>query len=281
VKITIWNAFLVGVGDIWNGLIGGARNMVAVGVATATAGIIVGVVTSTGLVGRFIILIDTISMGNVVLMLIFTAITSLLLGMGMPTTANYIIMATLTAPVIVKLGGDAGLVFPLIAAHLFVFYFGILADDTPPVGLAAYAAAAIARSDPIRTGIQGFTYDLRTAILPFIFLFNNEMLMIDGVTETGGIIWLNDPFKIGWVFFSGLIAMFAFASALQGQLVVRCNLLERLLLLVIAASTFKAAIIEVHLPVGPITIQIIGIGAYFALCAYQKLKGKRRREAVR
>jgi len=280
-KATLWNGFLTGLRDVWNGLIGGARNMVAVGVATATAGIIVGVVTSTGLVGRFIILIDTISMGNVVLMLIFTAITSLLLGMGMPTTANYIIMATLTAPVIVKLGGDAGLVFPLIAAHLFVFYFGILADDTPPVGLAAYAAAAIARSDPIRTGIQGFTYDLRTAILPFIFLFNNEMLMIDGVTETGGIIWLNDPFKIGWVFFSGLIAMFAFASALQGQLVERCNLLERLLLLVIAASTFKAAIIEVHLPVGPITIQIIGIGAYFALCAYQKLKGKRRREAVR
>jgi TRAP-type uncharacterized transport system fused permease subunit len=113
------------------------------------------VVTITGLVGRFIILIDTISMGNVVLMLIFTAMTSLLLGMGMPTTANYIIMATLTAPVIIQLGADAGLVFPLIAAHLFVFYFGILADDTPPVGLAAYAGAAIARSDPIATGIQG------------------------------------------------------------------------------------------------------------------------------
>lgn len=280
-KATLWNAFLTGLRDVWNGLIGGARNMISVGVATATAGIIVGVITSTGLVGRFIILIDTISMGNVVLMLIFTAMTSLILGMGMPTTANYIIMATLTAPVIVKLGADAGLVFPLIAAHLFVFFFGILADDTPPVGLAAYAGAAIARSDPIRTGIQGFTYDLRTAILPFIFLFNNEMLMIAGVTETGGIIWLNNPFKIGWVFFSGLIAMFAFASALQGQLVERCSVLERILLLVIAASTFKAAIIEVHLPVGPITIQIIGIGAYFALGAYQKLKGKRRREMAR
>lgn len=276
-KATLWNAFLVGIGDMWNGLIGGARNMVAVGVATATAGIIVGVVTSTGLVGRFIILIDTISMGNVVLMLIFTAMTSLLLGMGMPTTANYIIMATLTAPVIVKLGGDAGLVFPLIAAHLFVFYFGILADDTPPVGLAAYAGAAIARSDPIRTGIQGFTYDLRTAILPFIFLFNNEMLMISGITETGGIIWLDNPFKIGWVFLSGLIAMFAFASALQGQLFERCNLLERLLLLAIAASTFKAAVIEGHLPLGPTTIQAIGISAYFALGIFQKIRSKRRR----
>jgi TRAP-type uncharacterized transport system fused permease subunit len=280
-KATLWAAFLTGLGDVWNGLIGGARNMVAVGVATATAGIIVGVVTSTGLVGRFIILIDTISMGNVVLMLIFTAMTSLLLGMGMPTTANYIIMATLTAPVIVKLGGDAGLVFPLIAAHLFVFYFGILADDTPPVGLAAYAGAAIARSDPIRTGIQGFTYDLRTAILPFIFLFNNEMLMIAGVTETGGIIWLDDPWRIGWIFFSGLIAMFAFASALQGQLVERCNLIERLLLLVVAASTFKAAIIEAHLPVGPTTIQVIGISTYFALCGFQKIRAKSRRAPAR
>jgi TRAP transporter 4TM/12TM fusion protein len=276
VKATLWAAFVTGLGEVWNGLIGGARNMIAVGVATATAGIIVGVVTITGMVGRFIILIDTISMGNVVLMLIFTAMTCLILGMGMPTTANYIIMATLTAPVIVQLGADAGLVFPLIAAHLFVFYFGILADDTPPVGLAAYAGAAIARSDPIRTGIQGFTYDMRTAILPFIFLFNNELLMIAGVTETGGIIWLNDPFRIGWVFLSGLIAMFAFASAVQGQLVVRCNLLERLFLLAVAATTFKAAVIEAHLPLGPTTIQVIGIGGYFAMIAFQTIRAKRR-----
>ena len=280
-KATLWNAFLVGIGDVWDGLIGGARNMVAVGVATATAGIIVGVVTITGMVGRFIILIDTLSMGNVVLMLIFTAMTCLLLGMGMPTTANYIIMATLTAPVIVQLGADAGLVFPLIAAHLFVFYFGILADDTPPVGLAAYAGAAIARSDPIRTGIQGFTYDLRTAVLPFIFLFNNEMLMIAGVTETGRTIWLDDPLRIGWVFFSGLIAMFAFASALQGQLVERCNLFERLLLLVVAASTFRAGAVEPYVPLGTVGIRIIGISTYFALCVFQKHRGKGRRASIK
>ena len=278
---SLWAAFLVGLGDVWNGLIAGARNMVAVGVATATAGIIVGVVTITGLVGRFIILIDTISMGNVVLMLIFTAMTSLLLGMGMPTTANYIIMATLTAPVIVQLGMDAGLVFPLIAAHLFVFYFGILADDTPPVGLAAYAGAAIARSDPIRTGIQGFTYDLRTAILPFIFLFNNEMLMIAGVTETGGIIWMDNPVRIAWIFFSGLIAMFAFASALQGQLVERCNLFERFLLLVVAASTFRAGAVEPYVPLGTVGIRIIGISLYFGLWTFQKIRADRRHDSAR
>ncbi|HDR16194.1 MAG TPA: TRAP transporter permease [Desulfobacteraceae bacterium] len=276
-KKSLLKAFLAGFDEVKNGLIQGARNMVSVGVATATAGIIVGVVTITGLVGRFIILVDTISMGNVILMLIFTAMTSLLLGMGMPTTANYIIMATLTAPVIIQLGSDAGLVFPLIAAHLFVFYFGILADDTPPVGLAAYAGAAIARSDPIKTGIQGFTYDLRTAILPFIFLFNTELLMIKGVTEAGNPIWINDPIIIGWTFFSGLIAMFAFASFLMGHLVTRLNLAERLLLVAVAASTFKASTIEAYVPLGPTTIKALGVSVYFGLFIFQKVRVKRRK----
>jgi TRAP transporter 4TM/12TM fusion protein len=258
-----------GLVDIWNGLIMGARNMISVGVATATAGIIVGVVTITGLVGRFITLIDTISMGNVVLMLIFTAITSLILGMGMPTTANYIIMATLTAPVIVQLGADAGLVFPLIAAHLFVFYFGILADDTPPVGLAAYAGAAIARSDPIKTGMQGFAYDLRTAILPFIFLFNTDLLMISGVTSNGDIIWLDDYLHIAWIFFSGMIAMFAFASAIQGWLVKSCNWAERLVLLAICATTFRPGFFAPYLPFDRLGMQILGVCAFFLLVAWQ------------
>lgn len=255
--------------DIWNGLIMGARNMISVGVATATAGIIVGVVTITGLVGRFITLIDTISMGNVVLMLFFTAITSLILGMGMPTTANYIIMATLTAPVIVQLGADAGLVFPIIAAHLFVFYFGILADDTPPVGLAAYAGAAIARSDPIKTGVQGFAYDLRTAILPFIFLFNTDLLMISGVTSTGDIIWLDDYLHIAWIFLSGMIAMFAFASAIQGWLVKSCNWAERALLLAVCATTFRPGAFAPYLPFDRLGMQILGVSAFLLLAAWQ------------
>jgi TRAP transporter 4TM/12TM fusion protein len=266
-----------GIKDVWNGLIMGARNMISVGVATATAGIIVGVVTITGLVGRFITLIDTISMGNIVLMLIFTAITCLILGMGMPTTANYIIMATLTAPVIVQLGADAGLVFPLIAAHLFVFYFGILADDTPPVGLAAYAGAAIARTDPIKTGLQGFAYDLRTAILPFIFIFNTELLMIKDLTPNGNIIWMTDPLRIGWLFFSALIAMFAFASALMGFLVDRCNILERLLLFGVSVTTFKASMIEAYVPLGPYGLQIIGVSFYFLIFFWQRFRVRKRK----
>lgn len=269
-------AFKDGVLDIWLGLIAGARNMISVGVATAAAGIIVGVVTITGLVGRFVNVIDVISFGNVYLMLILTAITSMILGMGLPTTANYIIMATLTAPVIVQLGGDAGLVFPLIAAHLFVFYFGILADDTPPVGLAAYAAAAIARSDPITTGIQGFTYDLRTAILPFVFLFNTELLMIAGVGAGGEVIWLDSILKIGWVFVVALAAMFAFASFMQGYAGDHCSWFERILLLILAIFMFRPGIVEDLLPVTREIVQAVCLAAYGGFYFLQKTRRRLR-----
>ncbi|MED5579963.1 MAG: TRAP transporter permease [Nitrospinota bacterium] len=252
------------------GLIAGAKNMMGIGVATAAAGIIVGTVTLTGLSGRFIELIEIISLGNVVLMLLLTALCSLVLGMGLPTTANYIVMATLTAPVIVALGGKSGLVVPMLAAHLFVFYFGILADDTPPVGLAAFAASAIAKSDPIQTGIQGFVYDLRTAILPFVFIFNLEILMIGGLTEDGNIIWINDIFKIGWICFSGLIAMFAFASALQGFFVDKCNILERGFLILICLASFRPSIFTDLSGVPRMFVQFVAIFLFTVLYMIQK-----------
>ena len=229
--------------EILQGCVSGARNMAPIAVATAAAGIIVGTVTLTGLSSRFIEAIEIISLGNVVLMLLLTAVTSLILGMGLPTTANYIVMATLTAPVIVTLGGQAGLVIPVLAAHLFVFYFGILADDTPPVGLAAFAASAIAGSDPIKTGMQGFTYDLRTAILPFVFIFNLELLLIAGVGPDGTIIWLNDVFSVVWVIVNGLVAMMAFAAAMQGFFKDRCGWPERLLLIVVCIAAFRPGLV--------------------------------------
>jgi TRAP-type uncharacterized transport system fused permease subunit len=122
--------------------------------------------------------IGALSGGSLYAMLLITAVACLLIGMGLPTTATYIVMASLTAPAMVTIGLENGFIVPLIAAHLFCFYFGILADDTPPVGLASYTAAAIARSEPIPTGIQGFAYDIRTAILPFMFIFNHELLLI-------------------------------------------------------------------------------------------------------
>ncbi|NCC53742.1 MAG: DUF3394 domain-containing protein, partial [Spartobacteria bacterium] len=173
-------------------------------------------VITLGLGGIIAELIETLSGESFLLVLVLTAITGLLLGMGLPTTANYIVMASLTAPIIVTLGAKAGVVFPLIAAHLFVFFFGILADDTPPVGLASFAASAIAKSDPVKTGFQAFGYDIRTALLPFMFIFNADLLLVD----------IHHPVRIAWVFFTALAAMFAFAALTQGFFRTRNRLYE-------------------------------------------------------
>ena len=177
-SVDLAGAFRRGAREWFEGMVSGARNMIGIGVATGAAGVIVGTISLTGahqVVGEFV---EFLSGGNLMLMLVLVAIMSLILGMGLPTTANYIVVSSLMAPVIVALGAKSGLIVPLVAVHLFVFYFGILADDTPPVGLAAFAAAAISGGDPIRTGVQGFMYDIRTAILPFLFLFNTELLLI-------------------------------------------------------------------------------------------------------
>jgi len=221
--------FFNGLRNMKDGLIFGARNMIGIGVATATAGIIVGTVTLTGIGLVMTEFVEFISGGNLMLMLVFTAFICLLLGMGLPTTANYIVVSTLMAPVIVNLGAQSGLIVPLIAVHMFVFYFGILADDTPPVGLAAFAAAAIAKSDPIKTGIQGFTYDIRTAILPFLFIFNTELLMI-GIEN-----WWHLLLTI----FSAVTAMLLFAAATQGYFFVKSKWWETLVLLLISFTLFR------------------------------------------
>ena len=222
-------SFRRGFFEFSDGLVTGARNMIGIGVATAAAGIIVGTVTLTGIGLVMTEFVEFISGGNLVLILIFTAIISLILGMGLPTTANYIVVSTLMAPVIVTLGAQNGLIVPLIAVHMFVFYFGILADDTPPVGLAAFAAAAIAKSDPIKTGIQGFTYDIRTAILPFLFIFNTELLMI------GIVNWWHLLLTI----IIAIIAMLLFAAATQGFFFVHNRWWETVLLLLISFTLFR------------------------------------------
>ena len=224
VKPAIWQGFRT----LVNGLVQGARNNVTVAIACASAGIIVGIVTM-GPGGMLTEAVAYIAGGNIYLLLFITAFACLILGMGLPTTANYIVMASLTAPIIVTVGGDAGLIVPLMAAHLFVFYFGILADDTPPVGLAAYAAAAIAKSEPIATGIQGFIYDIRTAILPFMFIFNTELILL-GVDS-----WFKGIFIFITAGFGGL----AFASATQGWLITRSKWYEVIALLVVTIISFQ------------------------------------------
>ena len=167
-----------GLADLWRGLVLGARNMIGIGVACASAGLIVGVITLTGMGLMMTDFVELVSAGNVLVMLLLTAAICLIIGAGVPTTANYILVATLMAPVIVELGARSGMVIPLIAVHMFVFYFGILADVTPPVGLASYAAAAISGEDPNATGWQATWYSLRTTVLPFVFIFNPQILLI-------------------------------------------------------------------------------------------------------
>ena len=215
--------------DIYGGLIAGARNMVGIAIAVAAAGIIVGAVGSTGLNNALVGVIETISGGNVYILLILTAVLSLILGMGLPTTANYLVVASLLAGVLVELGTASGLVLPLISVHLFVFYFGILADDTPPVCLAAFAAAAISRADPIQTGIQGFYYDIRTAILPFIFIFNPELLLV-GVDS----FW-----QALMIFLMTLLALFSFSSLTQRWIFIKTTIVESILLIAIVVCLFR------------------------------------------
>ncbi|MGD8557826.1 MAG: TRAP transporter permease [Chromatiales bacterium] len=215
--------------DLLHGLVNGARNMIGIGVATAAAGLIVGTVTLTGIGQVMVEVVEFISGGNIFLILLFTAVISLILGMGLPTTANYIVVSSLMAQVIVSLGAQSDIAIPLIAAHMFVFYFGILADDTPPVGLAAFAAAAISRGDPIRTGLQGFAYDIRTAILPFFFVFNTQLLMI-GIDS-----WLDFVLTV----ISAVIAMLLFAAATQGYWLVKSRFWETLGLLLVAFILFR------------------------------------------
>jgi TRAP transporter 4TM/12TM fusion protein len=226
---SLTHGFRQGFASLVMGLENGARNMIGIGVATATAGIVVGTVSLTGIGQVLGELVEVLSLGSVLLMLLWTALICMILGMGLPTTANYIVVSTLMAPVIVQLSAAHGLDIPLVAVHMFVFYFGILADDTPPVGLAAYAAAGISGGDPIRTGLRSFYYDIRTAILPFMFIFNTQLLMIgvDGIAD------------FALISIQGLAAMLLFVSATQGWLLVRNHWWESGVLLLIVFSLFR------------------------------------------
>jgi TRAP transporter 4TM/12TM fusion protein len=217
---------------IYDGMASGAKNMVSVAVACAAAGIIVGVV-NMGIGGMITQIVEQLSGGNIYLMLIITAIASLLIGMGLPTTATYIVMASLTAPIIVQVGGANGFIVPLMAAHLFCFYFGILADDTPPVGLASYAAAALANSEPIPTGLQGFMYDIRTSIIPFMFIFNSDLILHNINSWPLAIL----------IFVMACIGSCSFASATQGWFITRNKWYDIILLLGVTIIMYRPGLL--------------------------------------
>ena len=218
-----------GFDDLKTGLIAGSRNMIGVAIATSTAGIIVGTVTLTGIGLVLSEVVELISSGNLLLMLGMVAVASLILGMGVPTTANYIIVSSLMAPVVVELGAQSGLIVPLIAIHMFVFYFGIMADVTPPVGLAAYAAAGIAKADPMVTGFTAFWYSIRTSVLPFMFIYNTQLLLI-GVDNIPSFLL---------VVASAVVASLVFVAASQNWFITRSKWYETVVLLLIAFSLFR------------------------------------------
>lgn len=255
-----------GLVDLLTSFATGARNMLNVAIATATAGIIVGVV-ALGLGGLVNQVVETISGGNIYLLLIITAIASLIIGMGLPTTATYIVMASLTAPAILEVGAAYGFAVPLMAAHLFCFFFGILADDTPPVGLASFAASAIARSDPIRTGIQAFTYDIRTAILPFMFIFNHELILHNITSWPQGIL----------IFVMACIGNFAFVSATQGMVLVRNKFYEIPVLLSVTVCMMRPELVAKIIGI-PHEMRylsyLIGLGLFGTVFLFQKLRSR-------
>jgi TRAP transporter 4TM/12TM fusion protein len=194
-------------------LAGGSRNTIGVAVACAIAGIIVGIVTLTGigqtLIGALISVVNNpffLSTGTSLLVALFiTMIACLILGMGVPTTANYVIMATITAPMVLRTGRELGIVVPMIAAHMFVFYFGIIADITPPVALAAYAGSAIAKSNPIKTGLTASRLAITAFIIPYIFVFNPTMLWVGA-----------SPLNVIQIIITSFIGMFGLAAGIEG-----------------------------------------------------------------
>ncbi|MBN2259753.1 MAG: TRAP transporter permease [Clostridiales bacterium] len=198
--------------DIVNGLEKGARTALTVIAACASAGIIIGVVTQTGLGLKMGSMLVSVANGKLFLTLIFTMITSIVLGIGVPTTANYVITSTIAAPALLLLD------VPILAAHMFVFYFGIIADITPPVALAAVAGAGVAKAEPMRTGVIASRLAIAAFIIPYIFVYSPEMLLIDA--SFGMVVF---------IVLTSIVGMIAIASALTGYFVTNMSILGRLL----------------------------------------------------
>jgi TRAP transporter 4TM/12TM fusion protein len=201
--------------DIIDGLEQGARSALGVVAATACAGIIIGVVTQTGLGLKMGTTLVDLAGGRLFLTLFFTMLTSLILGMGVPTTANYVITSTIAAPALLLMD------IPILAAHLFAFYFGIIADVTPPVALAAFAGSGIAKSNPLRTGINAFKLAIAAFLVPYVFVYNPSMILID-VTAGGMIVMI----------ITSIIGIIGVASAVSAFLIIEQSLLERVIFFV-------------------------------------------------
>ncbi|AFR69743.1 TRAP transporter 4TM/12TM fusion protein [Brachyspira pilosicoli B2904] len=235
--------------DLIDVFVNGARNIISVAVACAMAGIIIGVITLTGLGLKIGAGLISISGGISILLFMLTMISSIILGMGVPTTANYLITSTIAAGAIIGLG------FEPLAAHMFVFYFGIIADVTPPVALAAMAGAAIAKSDPLKTGFEATKLSIGAFIIPYMFIFNPQILMI------------NTTFvEVIPILITSLIGMFGVSAGLDGYVFRKCNFIERILFIV-------AGLLSIY---PEFYTDIIGIGLIAALIILQIITRKKK-----
>ncbi len=229
----------------------GARSTISVAVACAIAGIIVGIVTLTGIGLKLASGLLALSGGIKILALFFTMLACIILGMGVPTTANYVIMATITAPIVVKLGVD------LLAAHMFVFYFGIVADITPPVALAAYAGSAIAKSNPLKTGITATRIAIAAFIVPYVFAFSPEMLLLGAPVHRAVQIAV-----------TSFIGMYGVAVGMEGFMQTRLNWPQRLICIACGLMLIDTGVLT----------DIVGITGIAVMTLLQR-KGVRQRAA--
>ena len=234
----------MGIGDFIDALANGARTALGVAAATAAAGMIVGVVTLTGLGLKLANSLVSLSGENLLLTLFFTMIASLILGMGSPTTANYVITSTIAAPALIVLS------VPELSAHMFVFYFGIVADITPPVALAAFAAAGVSGGEPLRTGVQSAKLAIAAFIIPYIFVLSPELMMIDTTWQS-----------LLWVLFTSLTGMISIGAGMIGYWYRRTHLVERI-------AAVAAGVMLIY-PEG--STDLIGLGLFIALLALQLL----------
>ena len=225
----VMDQFKLGLSRLLSSLVNGSKNMVGIGLATATAGIMVWTVSLTGVGQVLAMLVEIVSGGFLPAVLVMTAMLAILLGMGLPTTANYIIVSTLLAPVIYNISAAHGLGIPILAVHLFCLYFGVMADTTPPVALAAFAASGISGGNPFKTGVQGFIYELRTAVLPFVFIYNQEILLLN----------IKNGLHFIWILATSLLACLAFASCTQRWMLIRTRWFEVVLLALSMVFLFR------------------------------------------
>ncbi len=243
-------------------LAAGGQGTIAVAAACGIAGIISGVITATGLANLLINGVVALAGGKVIIALFLTMICCIILGMGVPTTANYCIMAATCAPILVRMG------VPLIAAHFFVFYFGIVADLTPPVALAAYAGSAIAQSNPMKTALTSTKLAIGAFIVPYVFALSPEMLLID-VSGPLDLLFVRSVLDLVQIILTSLLGIFGVSSALEGYALGRMNWIQRLM-----AAAGGLLLIDPGL-----ATDLVGVALVAAVLVWQYIANRRARTA--